>query len=168
MNRIARFAVTAASAATAGLIALAAPVVGLVMALGLAVTSSSPAQAAGYRMQIHEIYYNSPGPDTGSNSSLDAEWVQLHNTSGSWISLTGWTLRDAQGHVYKFGTYTIKAHGYVKIHTGKGANTQTDRYWGHSWYVWNNTGDTATLRTQLGGVIDRCGYTGSAAGYKIC
>jgi len=168
MNRIARFAVTAASAATAGLIALAAPVVGLVMALGLAVTSSSPAQAAGYRMQIHEIYYNSPGPDTGSNSSLDAEWVQLHNTSGSWISLTGWTLRDAQGHVYKFGTYTIKAHGYVKIHTGKGANTQTDRYWGHSWYVWNNTGDTATLRTRLGGVIDRCGYTGSAAGYKIC
>jgi hypothetical protein len=28
----------------------------------------------------------------------------------------------------------------VKIHTGKGANSQTDRYWGRGWYVWNNTG----------------------------
>ena len=142
-------------------------VVGLVMALGLAVRST-PAQAAAYRMQIHEIYYNSPGPDTGSNSSLDAEWVQLHNTSGSRISLAGWTLRDAQGHVYTFGTYTIKAHGYVKIHTGKGTNTQTDRYQGRSWYVWNNTGDTATVKNQIGVVIDKCGYIGSAAGYKIC
>jgi len=141
--------------------------VGLVMPLGLVVTSGSPAQAA-TRMQIHEIYYNSPGPDTGSNSSLNAEWVQLHNTSGSRINLAGWTLRDAQNHVYKFGTYTIKAHGYVKIHTGKGTNTQTDRYWGRSWYVWNNTGDTATLRGHLGGVIDQCGYTGTATGYKIC
>ena len=65
--------------------------VGLVMAVGLAVISGSPAQAAN-RMQIHEIFYNSPGSDTGSNSSLNHEWVQLHNTSGSRIKLTGWTL----------------------------------------------------------------------------
>ena len=140
---------------------------GLVIALGLAVTSGSPAQAAN-RMQIHEIYYNSPGSDTGSNSSLNHEWVQLHNTSGSRITLTGWTLRDKQGHVYTFGTYTINAHGYVKIHTGKGANTQTDRYWGHSWYVWNNTGDQATVENRPGTAIDRCSYTGTTAGFKIC
>jgi Lamin Tail Domain len=140
---------------------------GLVIALGLAVTSGSPAQAAN-RMQIHEIYYNSPGSDSGSNSSLNHEWVQLHNTSGSRIKLTGWTLRDKQGHVYTFGTYTINAHGYVKIHTGKGTNTQTDRYWGHSWYVWNNTGDQATLENRSDTVIDRCSYTGTSTGFKIC
>jgi len=144
-------------------------VLGIVMTLGLVVTSGSPAQAAN-RMQIHEIYYNSPGPDDGSNSSLNHEWVQLHNTSGSRIKLTGWTLRDrcGCGHVYKFGTYTIKAHGYVKIHTGRGTNTQTDRYWGRSWYVWNNTGDRATLKNRSGTVIDRCSYTGTSRGYKIC
>jgi len=141
---------------------------GLVIALGLAVTSGSPAQAAN-RMQIHEIYYNSPGSDTGSNSSLNHEWVQLHNTSGSRITLTGWTLRDKQGHVYTFGTYTISAHGSVKIHTGKGTNTQTDRYWGHSWYVWNNTGaDQATLKNRSDTVIDRCSYTGTSTSFKIC
>jgi hypothetical protein len=76
--------------------------------------------------------------------------VQLHNTSGHRITLTGWTLRDNQSHVYKFGTYKIKAHGYVRIHTGKGTNSQTDRYWGRGWYVWNNTGDRATLKDNSG------------------
>jgi Lamin Tail Domain len=141
-------------------------VLGFVMTLGLVMTSSSSAQAAS-RIQIHEIYYNSPGTDTGSNSSLNGEWVQLHNTSGSQISLTGWTVRDAQNHIYKFGTYSIKAYGYVKIHTGKGTNTQTDRYWNRSWYVWNNTGDTATLKNVSGTVIYRCSYSGGGS-YKIC
>jgi hypothetical protein len=132
---------------------------GIVMTLGLVVTSSVPAQAA-TRMHIYKIQYDSPGSDTGSNSSLNAEWVQLHNRSGSRLNLSGWTLRDTAGHVYKFGTYRIKAHGYVKIHTGRGTNTQTDRYWSHGWYVWNNTGDRATLKNRAGTVIDRCSYNG--------
>jgi hypothetical protein len=48
----------------------------------------------------------------------------------------------------------------VKIHTGLGTNTQTNRYWGRSWYVWNNTGDRATLKNRAGTVIDRCSYSG--------
>jgi hypothetical protein len=52
---------------------------GFVMALGLVLATGSQAQAAVHRMQIHEIYYNSPGPDHGGNSSLNHEWVQLHN-----------------------------------------------------------------------------------------
>ena len=141
---------------------------GLVMAVGLAVTSGSPVRQP-TECRSTQIFYNSPGSDTGSNSSLNHEWVQLHNTSGSRITLTSWTLRDKQGHVYTFGTYTINAHGYVKIHTGAGTNTQTDRYWGHSWYVWNNTGeDQATLKNRTGTVIDRCSYTGTSTGFKIC
>ena len=134
---------------------------GIVMTLGLVVASSVPAQAVN-RMQIHKIQYNSPGPDNGSNRSLNAEWVQLHNRSASRINLSGWTLRDncGCGHVYTFHNYTIRAHGYVKIHTGRGTNTQTDRYWGRRAYVWNNTGDTATLRNRAGTLIDRCHYSG--------
>jgi len=146
-----------------------AALAGIVMALGLVVMSVSPAQAA-YRLQIHRIYYNSPGPDHGSNSSLNAEWVQLHNTSGSKISLKGWTVRDTAGHVFTFKGYTIKAHGYVKIHTGTGSGTQTDRYWDRSWYVWNNNGDTATLRDSHGNRIDRCSYNDPSElfSYKTC
>src|SRR5207248_6686370 len=93
-------------------------VLGMVL-FGMVVPFATPAQAAA-RMQIGEIWYNSPGSDRGGNSSLNHEWVQLHNTSGSWITMTGWTLRDPKHHVYTFGTYKIKPHGYVKIHTGKG------------------------------------------------
>jgi Lamin Tail Domain len=135
----------------------------LAMALGLVVASGSSALAAGHRIQIHEIYFDSPGEDTGSNSSLNHEWVQLHNTSGHRITLTHWTLRDKANHVYRFGTYKIKAHGSVTIHTGKGTNTQTNRYWGLSWYVWNNDGDRATLKDNNGNVIDRCSYSGSGS-----
>ena len=96
----------------------------LVMSLGLVMAAGSQAQAAVYRMQIHEIYYNSPGPDYGGNASLNHEWVQLHNTSGSWINLANWTLRDKAGHVFVFGSYSIKPYGYVTIHTGKGTGTR--------------------------------------------
>ena len=152
------------------LMRLGAALAGIVMALGLVITSGSPAQAA-FRMQISEIFYNSPGPDNGSNTSLNAEWVELHNTSGSKISLKGWKLHDAgTKHTYTFGTYTINAHGSVKIHTGKGSNTQTNRYWGLSGYVWNNDGDTATLLDNHGSRIDRCSYSdpSESNSHKIC
>ena len=129
---------------------------------------STPAFATGHRIQINEIYYNSPGTDTGSNSSLNAEWVRLYNTSSSKITLTNWTLRDTAGHIFKFGTYTIGAHSYVKVHTGHGSSNQTDRYWNMNWYIWNNTGDTAMLRDSSGGAVDSCHYTGTSAGYVFC
>jgi Lamin Tail Domain len=110
----------------------------------------------------------SPGPDHGGNSSLNHEWVQLHNRSGSTINLTNWTLRDKAGHVFRFGSYSIKPHGYVTIHTGKGSGTQTDRYWNHSWYIGNNTGDTAILENQNGTVLERCSYQGTSQGYAYC
>jgi hypothetical protein len=143
--------------------------IGLVMALGLVMAASAPAHAATvYRMQISEVWYNSPGPDRGENASLNQEWVLLHNTSGSSINLTHWTLRDKAGHIFVFGSYMIKAHSYVKIHTGRGSGTQTDRYWNRSWYIWNNTDDTAILRNQNGTTIDQCKYAGTSQGYVYC
>jgi hypothetical protein len=156
---------------------IAALVAGPLMVLGIGAATASPAFAAaarpstpatGHRIQIDKIHYNSPGPDTGSNSSLNHEWVRLLNTSSSNISLTHWTLRDAAGHVFLFHRYTLGAHSTVKIRTGHGTSTQTDRYWNQSWYIWNNTGDTATLADSHGGTVDSCTYTGTSAGYVYC
>src|SRR5262245_17872794 len=113
--------------------------------LGLVLAIQLPAQASA-RMQFGEIWYNSPGSDTRSTTILDQEWVQLPNTSGARITMTGWTLRDTANHVFRFPSFTIKPHAYVKIHTGPGRNTQADLYWGSRAYIWNNTGDTAILR----------------------
>jgi hypothetical protein len=127
-----------------------------------AAATPAPAQygAARGRVLIHEIFYNSPGPDRGSNSSLNAEWVDLRNTSGHPITVTHWTLRDKAGHVYKFnGTFRLRAHKDVRIHTGSGSNTRTDRFWNHGSYIWNNVGDTALLKSASGSVKSRCSYS---------
>jgi hypothetical protein len=130
----------------------------LLTAFPVAASASSHASSSS-SVVIRKIFYNSPGSDRGSNASLDHEWVKLHNRTGQRITLTGWTLRDRQGHVYTFGTYRLKAHGYVKIRTGRGRNTQTNRFWGRSWYIWNNTGDRATLENANGKVKSRCSYS---------
>ena len=124
--------------------------------------TAGPAQAAGC-VQLYRIYFDSPGSDTGSRSSLNAEWVQLKNRCSSAKSLTGWRIKDRAGHVYRFGTYTLKAGGYVKVHTGRGTNTSTDRYWGSGWYIWNNDGDRAILKNAAGTTVDTCTYSGAGS-----
>jgi hypothetical protein len=149
--------------------------IGLVSALAIAVGVSlivaSPAEAATPAIQITKVYYNSPGSDTGSNTSLNAEWVRLTNSRSYTINLKSWTLRDKASHVYTFTTnYYLGAGKRVYIHTGKGTNGYPDyqhRYWGRSWYVWNNTGDTAYVRNPFGTLIDSCSW-GSTGSYTYC
>ncbi|MFB9394156.1 lamin tail domain-containing protein [Streptomyces coeruleoprunus] len=127
----------------------------------------STAQAAG-SVHLYKIYYDSPGTDRGANSSLNAEWVQVRNTTGAAVNLRGWTLRDAAGHVYTFGAYTLAKGATVTVRTGKGTNTSTNRYWGRTWYVWNNDKDAATLKRANGTVADTCSYNSTAYDYKLC
>jgi Lamin Tail Domain len=138
--------------------------IGSLVVGGLAVTQA-PAFAG--CMSIYRIYYNSPGSDTGTNYSINGEWIQLHNGCSTSRSLHYWKIKDVAGHTYTFGTYTLGAYKYVKIHTGKGTNTTTDRYWGSGWYIWNNTGDTAYVRNGSGTLIDSCSYPGGGS-YVYC
>jgi hypothetical protein len=137
-------------------------------ALGvLSPAATGGAEAAGC-VQIHRVYYNSPGSDTGSNSSLNAEWIQLKNVCSTGKSISGWRIKDIAGHTYTFGTFTLRAGAYVKVHTGKGTNTTTDRYWAKAWYIWNNTGDTAYLRNGAGTLMDSCAFRSTSTGNAYC
>jgi hypothetical protein len=110
---------------------------------------------------IREIFYNSPGSDSGSNASLNGEWVELHNRSSQPVHLTGWTLRDASHHVYTFGNFILRAHKSVRVHTGRGHNTGFNVFQRRGAYVWNNDGDRAILR-KVGGIFrDSCSYSDS-------
>lgn len=117
---------------------------------------------------IYRIYYNSPGSDNGSNSSLNGEWIQLRNRCSTSRALTSWKIKDAVGHTYTFTSYALRAGKYVKVHTGKGTNSATDRYWGRSWYVWNNDKDTAYLYNRNGSLIDKCSYNNRNASSVYC
>lgn len=56
----------------------------------------------------------------------------------------------------------------VRLHTGKGTNTTHHRYWGRSWYVWNNTGDKAVLGRPDATLADTSGLVSAGLGYKDC
>ena len=132
----------------------------------VAASPSADARVAGVRMTA--IYFDSSGADTGSNSSLNAEWVLIKNFTSRRKTLTGWTLRDAQLHVFHFPTFRLAAGASVKVHTGRGTNTASNLYWQARWYIWNNTGDTATLKNASGTVIDTCHFTKASRPKAAC
>jgi hypothetical protein len=132
--------------------------------LAVAATTAAPAEAATPMIEITRVYYNSPGSDTRSNASLNAENVRLTNKRSVSINLKYWTLRDNTGYTYKFASdFRLAPGASVYIHTGKGTNTSTHRYWGRAAYVWNNTGDKATVRNSSGTAIDACSWGGTGS-----
>ena len=132
------------------------------------VFGSVPAGAAQSGVRIVAIYFDSPGSDTGSNTSLNAEWVKIHNFTDRRRTLTGWRLRDSANHVYTFPTFRLAAGASVRVHTGHGSRTQHNLYWGQSWYIWNNDGDTAVLKRANGTRADRCAYSESQDPEAYC
>ncbi|GAA2509474.1 hypothetical protein GCM10010406_52400 [Streptomyces thermolineatus] len=145
-------------------LAAAAAIVGTTAAL---LAPATTAHAAG-SIHLYRVYYDSPGSDTGSNTSLNAEYVQIHNSHSYAVQLQGYTVRDNAGYTYTFPSYKISAGKTVKVHTGKGTKEAGHLYWGRTWYVWNNTDDKATLRKPSGTIVDTCSYNSSASDYKMC
>jgi Lamin Tail Domain len=135
--------------------------------LALVVPLAANAQAAAWPIQLGRIYYNSPGSDTGSNTSLNAEYFTIKNTGSTRVNVTGYTVRDRAGHTYTVGAYSLAPGQYVRVHTGKGTNTAVHKYWNRSWYVWNNNGDKAELRDAGGTLRDSCEWPGGGS-YKQC
>ncbi|WP_055563274.1 MULTISPECIES: lamin tail domain-containing protein [Streptomyces] len=150
----------------------AAPAVLAATALSVGLLAASPASAATARHQgglhLGTIQYDSPGRDTRSNSSLNAEWVNIHNNSRSAIQLKGYKLKDNTGYTYTFGSYKIGAGKTVKVRTGKGSNASGVRYWGRTNYVWNNTGDKARLIKPSGSQLDSCSWARTGSGSTSC
>jgi hypothetical protein len=120
-------------------------------------------------IQFGRIQYNAPGADRATNASINSEYVVIQNRGTVARSLTGWTVRDAQAHIYTFGTFTLAAKKSVVLRTGKGVNTATTRYWGLRYHVWGNTADKAILRAPATTAnTDYCAWTTAGPGYKVC
>lgn len=116
-------------------------------AAAVLLTLTPAAQAATPAVQIVKVFYDSPGKDTRSNASLNAEYAQLKNRTTKAIQLEKWILRDASGHKYQFGRFLLPPGKTVTVRTGGGSDGTSTVYWGSGNYVWNNSpgGDTAAL-----------------------
>jgi hypothetical protein len=134
-------------------------------------TTPAPVVVKPGDIQFSKIVYNSPGADTGSNTSLNGEYVRLTNRTTRTIDLRNWTVRDAAGHIYRISsTHLLRAGKTLYLHTGKGTNGRPDsahRYWGRTGYIWNNGGDTAILRTSSNRTIDSCKWA-AGTGTTYC
>ncbi len=119
-------------------------------------------------IQFGRLQFDSPGVDRATNLSINGEYVVIQNRGAVAKALTGWTVRDAQAHVYKFGAFTLGAHKSVVLRTGKGRNTAATRFWGLTYHVWGNATDRAYLRNAAGAATDYCAWTVRGAGYKVC
>ena len=66
--------------------------------------------------------------------SLNAEWVEIANTTRHAVNLDGWTLRDSDVSRYRFDAASGRAR--VRIHTGESRDTCTDLCQDRRNYAW--------------------------------
>lgn len=90
--------------------------------------------------------------EINNGGTLSQEQVVLTNI-GAKVNLVGWTLADGEGHKFTFPDLTLLSNAEVKVHTGNGANTAVDLYWGQADARWAATGTVAYLRDPDGRLI---------------
>lgn len=106
-----------------------------------------------YGVVVGGVQHSTPGRDARSNRSLNAEWVEVHNTGRHSVDLRGWTLTDSDGNRYRFRNVRLDGRSSVRVHTGHGRDTRHDVYQDRGYQVWDRR-DTATLRDDRGRVVD--------------
>lgn len=90
------------------------------------------------------------------------EYVEIKNFDTKAIRLQGWKLHDAGPiHTYTFPNYLIPPGESCRVYTNENHPEWCGFNWKNGSAIWNNNGDTATLRDGSGKVISTCSYSGS-------
>ena len=102
----------------------------------------------GDALAVETIHADAAGDD---RENLNDEYIIFRNTGTEGLDLSGWTVSDAVDKTYTFPDgYTLAADATVTLHTGNGADNATHVYWNYGSPVWNNGGDTVTVRNSEG------------------
>jgi len=117
-------------------------------------SSTTTVTGAGAVIKISAVQFDAEGDDRKAEN-LNTEWVEVINNGDAPQDLSGWTLSDDSNHTYSFPQgFVLGASDSVKVHTGSGTNSTSDLYWGRGSPIWNNDGDTATLKDEDGRIVD--------------
>ncbi|MAU01161.1 MAG: hypothetical protein CL608_28795 [Anaerolineaceae bacterium] len=117
-------------------------------------STPTPTPTAPANVQITIIVYDPSGDDVAG------EYVTITNQGATAENMTGWVLSDVASTAYVFPSFSLAPSASVRVWTKSGTDSVTDLYWGRGSAIWNNTGDTATLRNSSSQVIDTCTYSG--------
>ena len=111
-------------------------------------TGTATIADGGIPLRVSEVHADAEGDD---RENLNDEYVVLRNAGDEALDLSGWAVTDEAGKQYTFPDGTTLAAGEtVTLHTGSGSDGNGDYYWDASGPVWNNGGDTVTVRTASG------------------
>ncbi len=115
--------------------------------------------AADSPLAVALIHYDAAGND---NNNLNDEYVVFRVlVSGT---LLGYSVEDESGKHYDFPDIIFQKDQKLTLHSGSGASTQSDLYWGMSGRaVWNNDGDTVKVLDPEGHVVVSESYSGTSA-----
>lgn len=109
---------------------------------GMVITPYTQSPAAA--VSISATQFDAPGDD---RQNLNGEWIQITNSGQNSASMTDWSIfDDSSRQIYEFPSFTLNPGTSVKVFTGKGSNSATELYMGRGSPIWNNDGDTATLK----------------------
>ena len=102
------------------------------------------------------VVADAPGND---NENRNGEFVVFENVEDDPRSVGNWTVADEAGRTYAFpANATIPATGSVRLYSGSGTSNATAYFWGADGAVWNNDGDTVTVRDANGTVVVQRSY----------
>jgi micrococcal nuclease len=105
---------------------------------------------------IKDIHADAEGND---NQNLNGEYVIFENTGDEAVDLTGWTVSDEAIHEYAFPAgFKLRPGESVTLYTGDGTDTNNELYWREDGAVWNNAGDTVTVKNDSGDTVDTYTY----------
>lgn len=88
------------------------------------------------------------------------EYIVLKNTADAPLDLSGWRVKDEDGHVYTFPDgYRLGIDETVTLHSSRGTQTESDRYWWADSHVWDANGDTIAVYDDRGHKVYERSYS---------
>jgi Flp pilus assembly pilin Flp len=99
-----------------------------------------------------------PSAGKSGKSVTEDECVCFTSRESYAVDMTGWTVADSVEHSYTFPPLHVQPGASVRLHTGRGADSESDLYWGRGGGIWNDKGDTVYLRDAAGVLVDEYSY----------
>lgn len=94
--------------------------------------------------EFHETGDGFVGPESD-------EYLVFRNAGSEPIDLSGWTVENGAGRSYAFPGGTVLEPGErLTLHSGRGADTERDRYWNADEPVWEAKRSTVLVETAAG------------------
>ncbi|MEM4714155.1 MAG: lamin tail domain-containing protein [Candidatus Nanoarchaeia archaeon] len=98
-----------------------------------------------------KINYDAPGNDS---ENINGEFITIKNKENYTLNLTGWTIKDAATHIYKFKKEVyLNPNEEITLYSGTGIDSKKELYWNSNIPIWNNDGDAAYLFDEKGNLI---------------